>query len=539
MRTKKKGEIELGVHVHEPTHSVLLNVEDPFAIRDLISESYTIEHPLYNTVVRHTAEVTRILRNLGFEVPTPAFGTYQWPGKYKPMDHQIEMVKFHTTHPRGFNLSEMGTCKTAAALWAADILMLEGTIKRVAIIAPLSTLERVWAQDIFDVLMHRVCAVVHGTRERRRKAMSVDAHFYLINHDGISIEELWRTLRKRTDIGLIIVDEGAMFRNPGTDKYKALTNLLRPDQQVWWLTGTPCPNAPTDAWAQARIINPHGVPQFAGTFKRQTMYKVSQFKWVPRPDADRLAFAALQPAIRFLKKDCLDLPPVVPVSLQATLSVEQRNAFKAMKVFMTAELASKQITAVNAADRIGKCRQILCGAVKDPKTDKYVTIPHAPRLAVLREAIEMASAKVLVIVPFKGIIQALEHELMHPSDRKQRAYTVGVLNGDVSIPARNKIIVNFKTTPHPEILLCHPKVMAHGLNLTEADTTIFYAPIYSNDEFTQVIERMNRAGQTRKMTVVRIGAHPLEWEIYRQVDIRAISQDNILKLYASVVNDLT
>ena len=76
--------------------------------------------------------------------------------------------------------------------------------------------------------------------------------------------------------------------------------------------------------------------------------------------------------------------------------------------------------------------------------------------------------------------------------------------------------------------------MAHGLNLTEADTIIFYAPIYSVDEFQQVIERFNRTGQKNSMTIVRIAAHPLEWEIYKLIDTRTITQDNILNLYKSV-----
>jgi hypothetical protein len=77
--------------------------------------------------------------------------------------------------------------------------------------------------------------------------------------------------------------------------------------------------------------------------------------------------------------------------------------------------------------------------------------------------------------------------------------------------------------------------MAHGLNLTEADTTIFYAPIYSHDQYAQVIERFNRAGQTRKMTVIRIFAHSFEWAIYRLLDNRALTQDNILKLYERII----
>jgi SNF2 family DNA or RNA helicase len=146
------------------------------------------------------------------------------------------------------------------------------------------------------------------------------------------------------------------------------------------------------------------------------------------------------------------------------------------------------------------------------------------------EAVEGASGKVLVVAPFKGIITPLAKAI------RAKKYSVGVLNGDVSPRERNEIIHAFKTQPDPHILLCHPKVMAHGLNLTEADTLIFYAPIYSNDEYQQVIERFNRAGQKRKMTIVRIGAHPLEWAIYRVVDNRGVTQDNILKLYKTITH---
>lgn len=527
------------IHVHKPTGSLLLNVADPFEIRNLIPQSKTIELPglNYNIAVRHTAEATRLLRNLGIDAPSPAFAKYGWPGKYKPMDHQRKMVEFHTTNARGFNLSEMGTCKTAATLWAADILMNAGEVRKVLVLAPLSTLERVWQQDIFDVLMHRQCTIVHGTRDQRKKALAADVDFYILNHDGVAIHEIWDILREREDIDLVIVDEGSMLRNYDTDKYKALSRLLKPEQRVWWLTGTPIPNAPTDAWAQARIINPHGVPEFFGIFKRQTMTQITQFKWVPRAGSDKLAYAAMQPAIRFEKKDCLTLPSVVTINLTAPLSPEQKNIFNMMKLSMIADMKTHKITAVNAADKIGKLRQILSGAIKDPAIgfDTYVTLPHAPRLKTLCQVIDSASAKVIVIVPFKGIIQSLERELTKPTDPKQRAYTVGVLNGDVSIRARNKIITDFKTTANPHMLLCHPKVMAHGLNLTEADTLIFYAPIYSNDEFQQVIERFNRAGQTRKMTIVRIGAHPLEWQIYSMVDTRRLSQENVLSLYTSIV----
>jgi SNF2 family DNA or RNA helicase len=81
------------------------------------------------------------------------------------------------------------------------------------------------------------------------------------------------------------------------------------------------------------------------------------------------------------------------------------------------------------------------------------------------------------------------------------------------------------------VLLCHPKVMAHGLNLTVADTIVFYAPIYSNEESQQVMDRINRKGQKRSTTIIRLGATQLEWNIYNVVEGRRLTQESILELY--------
>lgn len=513
--------------VHQPTNSLLLKVADPFAIREVLSKSKLLNHADFNVAVQLTLEASKVLRNMGIQAPGPIRYQYAWPGKYTPFDHQIVMSEFLTMHRRAFNLSEMGTAKTNAALWAADWLMNTGRVQKALILSPLSTLERVWANDIFDTLMHRRCAIVHGTRDKRKAALAADVDFYIMNHDGLGIDEIMQLVATRPDINLVIVDEASMFRNHQTRKYKALEKLTRRhDMRLWLLTGTPCPNDPTDAWALAKLVSPERVPKYFGGFKRATMLQISQFKWVPKADAYTTAFAAMQPAVRFRKADCLDLPPVTVQDRQCDLSKEQRKAFDEMrKAMVTMQQSGEPITAANAADKIGKLRQILCGAIK--VDDEYVDYDHAPRLNVLLEAIQGASAKVLVVAPFKGIVRALEKELAPH-------YSVGVLNGDVSPGARNRIIKEFKEEKDPHVLLCHPKVMSHGLNLTEADTLIFYAPIYSNDEYQQVNERFNRAGQTRKMTIVRMAAHPLEWAIYQLLDNRQSTQDSILNLYKQV-----
>lgn len=537
--------------IHEPSKSVLLRVRDPFMIRDILPRSKTLDVPgvPFNVAVKHTMESTKVLRNIGIDIPAPILSQYRWPGRYKPMSQQYEMASFMSMNQRCFNLGEPGTGKTASTLWAADWLMEMGFVQKALIIAPLSTLDLVWGPDIFQVLMHRKVVTVHGAVEKRLKMLATDADFFLLNHDGVSIDEVRKAIRLRPEIDLIIVDEGSVFRNAGTSRFENMAKILKPSHKLWWLTGTPTPNDPTDAWAQVKLVSPRNVPAHYGAFRRMTMTKgYGPRDWAAKPEAMQVVHAAMQPAIRVRKKDCMDLPPVTFLDRSCALTSEQRHAYKEMKNEMVAEAAlGVQITAVNAADRIGKLRQILLGCVKVPDKSphgwaaskiggnkysvegEYVTLPHGPRLELLLECMEQALGKTIVIVPFKGILRTLEEEL------RKKGRNVAVLNGDVSINERTRIVQAFKSGPDPHDLLCHPKVMSHGLNLVEADTTIFYGPIYSNDEFQQVIERFNRAGQTRKMTVWRIGAHPLDWSIYKRVDNKREMQDGILNLYRSIM----
>jgi SNF2 family DNA or RNA helicase len=484
----------------------------------------------------HTIPVTRVLRNMGIRAPSPIRYYYDWPRPARftaVFDHQYTTAEFLTLHNKCFVLNEMGTSKTASALWAADYLMRIGHVKKVLICATLSTLESVWLNEIFDVCMHRNALVLHADAEKRREMLARDVDFYIINHAGLKI--IGNEIIRRKDIDLVIVDEASVYRNAQTEQYEILERVVR-EKKLWLLTGAPAPNAPTDVWALARLVNKSLVPAHFTAFKRKTMSQVSTYKWVPRPGSHETAFAALQPAIRFKKSDCLTLPPVTYTTRKCELEPEQLRAYEQMKLHLVAEVTNgaSPVTAVNAADKIAKLRQILCGAIKGADGN-YVVLPHGKRLKILQEYIEQAAAKVLVIVPFKGIARVLEDELNAWHQSKGDGRRVKLVNGDVSLTERNRIFQDFRDDPDLTELVCHPQVMAHGLNMTQADMLVFYAPIYSNDQSGQVMDRINRPGQTMHMTVGRIVANPLEQGIYAMVEGRQQGQMNMLELFRKEV----
>lgn len=520
--------------VDTPSNSLLLRLRQPELVSKVIPRwSKPVAFEGHNIAVKFDLDVVRVLRNMGIKAPSPIRYKYKWPrpAKFKTVfDHQIATAEFATLHQRLFILNEMGTAKTASALWAADYMMTTNHVGKCLIVAPLSTLELVWVDEIFRCLMHRSCVVLHGSRDRRLELLGTGADFYIINHDGLKI--IAGDLKKRKDINLIIVDEAAAYRNGRTERYKVLSSILEPWHKLWLMTGTPCPNSPMDAWALTRLVNPNNVPQYFGAWKRQTMMQMTQYKWVPRIGSHEMAFQAMQPAIRFKKSECLDLPPVTFENRKCAITAPQAAALKEMKREAATLLANGvQITAANAADKIGKMRQILCGAVKDKETDTYHRLDYAPRLDLLLECVEQAAAKVLIIVPFKGILYQLQEDVTKAWSAGAQGWECDFVNGDVTPKQRAEKFRWFKQTPSAKALLCHPRVMAHGITATEADMLIFYAPIYSNEESQQVMERINRPGQTLKMTVIRIAASSVEWNIYNQVEGKRLSQESILEMY--------
>ena len=274
------------------------------------------------------------------------------------------------------------------------------------------------------------------------------------------------------------------------------------------LTGTPAAQSPVDAFGLAKLINPDNIPKFYGQFRDKVMYKVTQFKWAPKPGAQKYVHSVLQPAIRFEKDQCLDLPEVTHVDRDAPLTPQQRKYYAELKKHMTMDAAGESITAVNAATNINKLLQISGGAVYSDD-GQVLEFDVSNRLNVVLEVIEEASHKVLVFVPFTHTIELLEAFL------QKHNISCGVINGKVPVNRRSDLVKQFQEQPDPHVLIIQPQAASHGLTLTEANTIIWYAPVTSVETYLQANARIDRPGQKNAMTVVHIEGSEVERRLYK------------------------
>jgi SNF2 family DNA or RNA helicase len=324
---------------------------------------------------------------------------------------------------------------------------------------------------------------------------------------------------------LIIVDEAAVLRNPSTNRFKILRKYIAKHDKIklWLMTGTPTPNDPTDAWALARLVDSPYNSKTYTAFKESVMMKISQWKWIPRPESIDTVKHVLHPAVRYTRDECFDLPETVFQTRKVELTTEQKKHHnKMLKHFVTELEEEGTITAVNEAVKLQKLVQISCGVVYGDDGD-HIEVDCTPRVNVVKEVLEQVDGKVIVFVPLTGTLRMLERIL-------SKQWSVAVVNGEVSATKRNKIFHDFQNAKDPRVLIAHPATMAHGLTLTAASTIIWYGPVTSNEQYIQANGRIERIGKKHVSNIIHIEATELEYKMYERLKCKQKLQGLLLDL---------
>jgi SNF2 family DNA or RNA helicase len=517
--------------VSKKHQKLLLNLNNPERVLEIMPQAKLVNFKGRDLVaVPHRLDEVRVLRNIGIDAPGPMKYHYDWPGLYRPYDHQFVTADFLVLNPRAFCLNDMGTGKTISVLWAYDFLRrwdyAQGAL---LVVGPLSTLERTWADEVFRHFPHLNVAVLHGSASRRMKLLEAGADVFVINHDGIKSKEMQAALAERVKdgrISVVVPDELSAFRNQSTERWKSLQKITREAQYVWGLTGTPIPSEPTDAYGQVKLINPGNVPKYFNAFRDAVMRQITQFKWVAREGALDHVYSVMQPAVRFSRADCIDLPPTTYQMAEAPMTDDQQRVYNDMLGRMRAEFQGGQITALNEAVMVGKLLQIACGAAYTADGDDVI-VPAEARIRLVLELIEQSRGKVIVFVPFRGALAYLGERL-----RKEWGEEgVAEIHGGVSKNERDQIFADFQRREYPRVLLAQPATMSHGLTLTAANTMIWFAPINSAETYQQACARIVRPGQKLNTLIVHVEGSAVERKMYDRLQRRTTTQGVLLEMF--------
>ncbi len=491
-------------------------------------------------IVPNSLHSKQVLRHFNYPVPPVITdANYDWPiepGK-KPLEHQKIMANFDVLHPRSFNLSDPGTMKTQAKLWAADWLMRQyppGKC-RCLVVAPLTILETVWAAGIFKTFLgKRSAEIIHGPAEKRRALFAKKPDFAIINFDGVKVgahtrkrlelDGLSKDIADDPDIQIVIVDEADNYCDAQTARNRIARLVFGRRQYLWLQTGTPTGNAPTDAYGMAKLVNNAFGKSFT-SFRNDTMIQITQYKWVPRQDGYEKARALLTPAIRYsIEEVWKDAPPCTMQERKVELTLAQARALAELKRNLQIEVkAGSTISAANEAAARQKYLQIVQGLVYDEDHAVHA-VDAKPRYAEIEYLIRRSPRKVVIFASLTSVVNHLYREL-------SKYWKCGIINGDVNQKDRPTLIRAFESDPDFKVIIADPQATAHGINeFVVADSVIWAGPTEKTRLYIQGNARVHRPGQKYPMTGYQIVASKLEQEIYKRLETNTSLQGALLEM---------
>ncbi|KAG8905621.1 putative DNA helicase ino80 [Tulasnella sp. 403] len=120
------------------------------------------------------------------------------------------------------------------------------------------------------------------------------------------------------------------------------------------------------------------------------------------------------------------------------------------------------------------------------------------RLDSLLQELKAGGHKVLIYFQMTKMIDLMEEYLVF------RQYKYLRLDGDSKIEDRRDMVTDWQTRPDLFVFLLSTHAGGLGINLTAADTVIFYENDWNPSNDSQAMDRAHRIGQTKQVTVYRL-----------------------------------
>lgn len=417
--------------------------------------------------------------------------------KFIPHNYQKYAIEFILNHPVAAVLLDMGLGKTVIALTAIHSLLFDSfEVSKVLVVAPLRVARDTWPNEVkkWEHLKDLRVSVAVGDAKKRKIALMRKADIYVINREMVKwlVEESGVPF----DYDMVVIDELSSFKNPQSQRFKALMKVRSKVRRVVGLTGTPASNGLMDLFAEYKLLD---MGQRLGRYI--TRYRLSYFQpdktngaivysYKPLPFAEEEIFKKIGDITISMKSgDFLQMPEKIMTEYEVEMNEKEKQEYKHLKDNLVLSVGDHEITAANAASLCGKLSQMANGAVYTD--DRNVQIFHERKLDALEDMIEAANGKPVMIA----------YWFQHDFDRiKNRLQEMGVefekIDSEDSIKRWNE--------GRLPVALIHPASAGHGLNLQSGGSTIIWFGLtWSLELYQQTNGRLWRQGQKDKTVVIQ------------------------------------
>ena len=441
--------------------------------------------------------------------------------KTKPYAHQLDALEASWDKENFAYFMEMGTGKSKVLLDNAAILYDKGHINGLLLIAPKGVYKNWYDSEIPTHLPDHIekKVVLWKTSDKSKKQMSLlntlfetgtDLHILIMNVEsfskgaGLQFAQKFLSCHK----AMIAIDESTTIKTPTSNRTKSILKLRQDAKYRRILTGSPVTKSPLDLFSQCLFLDPWLLNhQSYYTFKAR--YAVTKkievqgrrieivvgYRNLPELSEKIKPFSK-----RVLKEDCLDLPAKSFIKHTVELTKEQNKVYEQMKKEAIAFLDGKMQSTATVMTQLMRLHQITCGHF----TADDGTIKDLPcsRLTELMSILENVEGKTIIWSHYT-------HDVKRIIEKIKEVYgdeSVVDYFGETDQENRSKNIKRFQTDDKCRFFVGTTHTGGYGITLTAGSTMIYFSNGYDLEKRQQSEARIDRIGQTKKMTYIDIMA---------------------------------
>lgn len=437
--------------------------------------------------------------------------------KYKAHGYQKKATERILQQKRVGLFLDMGLGKTVITLTAIKELIEDFAIWKVLVIAPKRVAEDTWSREHekWDHLSGLRISKVLGTPAQRMKALKAEADIYVIGRDNA--KWLVELMGKSWPFDMVVIDEISSFKNPSSQRFKALRKVIPASDRVVGLTGTPSPNGLMDLWAEIYLLDRGERLGATISAYREKYFRAGArngyivYKWEPYSYSQKEIERKISDICMSMSaEDYLELPERIDNEIKIRLSEKEMKQYNQMERDQLLRIDDETVVALNAAAVMNKLLQMANGSVYADGGD--VVRIHEKKLDALEEIIDTTGEPVLVFYSFRHDLEAIKKRI--PDARELES------SEDIARWNQGEI----------PVLLCHPASVGYGLNLQDGGHVIvWYGLTWSLELYQQANARLFRQGQQKAVIIHHLIAEgTVDEQVMRALQHKDTSQSALL-----------
>ncbi len=390
---------------------------------------------------------------------------------------------------------DMGLGKTVITLTAIhDLRYNRWEVVKPLIIAPKKVAEATWTTEAkkWDHLkMMRVVPVL-GSEQHRLRALATPADAYVINRENV--KWLVDHFKNAWPFDMVVLDESSSFKNPTSQRFKAMKLVRSRIKRIVELTGTPSSNGLEDLWAQIYLLDGGArLGKTLGAYRQMYFIpgkrnRTTIFSYEPKAGSfDMIKQAISDICISMKASDYLTLPDVITNDIPVALDTKAQKAYTDLETELLLQVDENTITAGSAGVLTGKLLQLCNGAIYDE--DKNAVKVHDCKIERFLELIEQLNGQHALVF----------YNFQHDRDRLVEALAKYNLRVRVYSHAKDEEDWN---AGNIDVLLAHPASCGYGLNLQHGGHhAIWFGLTWSLEQYEQANKRLHRQGQGHPVVI--------------------------------------